>query len=300
MNAAEDADGGEEHYSAEDAAEELADPTLDLPRASVAAFDGDLLVGYLTAMVRPLATGEHRVLLDGTVRPTHRRRGIGTRLLREGIELARAAHDRIHPNLKLIIDVQRLDTVAGAQALYASFGFMPVRYFQHMRHPLGGSVKEVAVPGGLALEGWSPGTDPEFHRIRNEAFRDNWGAAPVTAEQWTVRYANRNMRPEVSFLLRDQNGGEAVGMLLTLSWDADTEASGVRDAYIMLIGTLREHRRRGVAGALLSQALRAAQENGFERASLVVDAENPTGAFGLYENAGFVPHIRTTRWALDG
>jgi mycothiol synthase len=300
LNAAEAADGGTEHYSVEDAAQELTYPGVDPERASIAAFDGDVLVGYSAAVVRPLATTEHRVMLEGTVRPEYRRRGIGTRLLREGVALARAAHERIHPNLKSSIDVQRSDDVTGAAALYRSLGFTPVRYYRHMRHPLGAAVRDVEIPAGLALETWSPENDADFHRIRNESFLDHWGSTPVTDEQWKARYANHNMRPELSFLLRQEASGDPAGMLLTLSWDADTAATGVRDAHIMVIGTLREHRRRGAAGALISQALRAAEKHGYDRASLGVDAANPTGAFGVYEKAGFVTHQRLTRWALDG
>ncbi len=76
-------------------------------------------------------------------------------------------------------------------------------------------------------------------------------------------------------------------MLLTYSWDADTEATGVRDAHFMTIGTRRAYRKRGVASALISHALRSAQDDGFDRASIEVDADSPTGANGLYERAGF-------------
>ncbi|NUR27804.1 MAG: GNAT family N-acetyltransferase [Catenulispora sp.] len=299
LNADAAADDGEENYSAEDAAEELADPNIDLERGSVAAFDGDLLVGYLTVMVRPLATAEHRVWADGTVRPTHRGRGVGGRLLREGIELARAAHERVHPNLKLIIDVERPDHVEDARALYTSLGFQPVRYFQLMRHPLGAATTDVPSPAGMTLESWSPDNDAEFHLIRNESFRDHWGSTPVTAEAWQARYTNRSMRPDLSFLLRDADSAAPAAMVLTFCWDADTEATGVRDAHLMVIGTMRDYRRRGLAGALIGRALRAAEEQGYDRASLSVDSANPNGAFGLYEKAGFVPHKRRTRWALE-
>jgi len=89
-------------------------------------------------------------------------------------------------------------------------------------------------------------------------------------------------------------------MLATLYWEADTVATGVRDAHFLIIGSLRDFRRRGVAGALIARALRAAADHGFDRASLGVDSENPSGAFGLYERAGFTPKERYVRWTLEG
>jgi mycothiol synthase len=84
-----------------------------------------------------------------------------------------------------------------------------------------------------------------------------------------------------------------------MSWEADTVATGVRDTRFMLIGTLRDYRKRGVAGGLIGHALRSAADQGYGKASLSVDSANPSGAFGIYEKAGFAPKKRYVRWALD-
>ncbi len=78
---------------------------------------------------------------------------------------------------------------------------------------------------------------------------------------------NHTFQPSVSFLLRDVSNGAAAGMLLTKYWEADTAATGVRDAHFILIGTLRDYRKRGVASALIRHALRAADQD-YDRASL--------------------------------
>jgi mycothiol synthase len=88
-------------------------------------------------------------------------------------------------------------------------------------------------------------------------------------------------------------------MLVTMYWEADTVATGIRDAHFMLIGTVRDYRRRGVASALIGHALRAAADQGYDRASLSVDSANLSGAFAIYEKAGFAPRKRFVRWALD-
>jgi mycothiol synthase len=69
-------------------------------------------------------------------------------------------------------------------------------------------------------------------------------------------------------------------MLLTKYWEADTVATGVRDAHFLLIGMPREYRRRGVASALIGHALRATADQN-------------------YEHAGFVPKQRHVRWELE-
>jgi ribosomal protein S18 acetylase RimI-like enzyme len=89
-------------------------------------------------------------------------------------------------------------------------------------------------------------------------------------------------------------------MLVTMHWEADTVATGIRDAHFMLIGTLRDYRKRGVASALIGHALRAAADQDYDRASLKVDSANPVGASGLFEKAGFTPKMRYVRWTLEG
>ncbi len=53
----------------------------------IGAFDGDRLVGFVNLA---WDGGVHAFMLDTAVAMTHRRRGIGTRLVREAIEAARA------------------------------------------------------------------------------------------------------------------------------------------------------------------------------------------------------------------
>lgn len=144
-----------------------------------------------------------------------------------------------------------------------------------------------------------------IRRLRDSAARQRPAAvgcesAPLCDEHfWKSNITNQTFQPEASFLLRDVANGAPVGMLVTKSWEADAVATGVRDAYFMIIGTLQDYRKRGVASALIGHALRAAADQGYSRASLSVDSASPTEAFGVYEKAGFVPTKRSVRWARD-
>ncbi len=285
-----------ENYTEEDTLQELVDPYADLERGSLGAFDGDTLVGYVKIRFKPSAEEVHRVFLDGGVHPAHRRRGVGTRLVEAGVAAAKVLHARHHPGRRLAVDVHRPEHIAGLAELLRSRGFAPVRYFRRMEH----SLRDVPPPSaGLRIEPWSERADEDFRRVRNQAFEDQWGAVPMPADLWRNKIVNQTFRPEVGFLLRDAATGTPAGVLVTMSWDADTEATGVRDAHFMVVGTLREYRRQGVATALLRHALRAAADQGYDRASLTVDSASPSGAPGVFEKAGFVPKGQYIRWALE-
>ncbi|MEU3625199.1 GNAT family N-acetyltransferase [Amycolatopsis coloradensis] len=299
LNAIEAVDQIGESYTEEDTLQELIDPYADLERASLAAFDGEVMVGYMKVRHKPSADEVHRVFLDGGVHPDYRRRGVGTALVEAGVAAAKVVHARHHPTRKLVVDVHKGEHIAGAAELVRSRGFAPVRYFQRMEHPLGESLGEVVIPGGLRVEQWSEQNDEDFRWVRNESYRDYWAAVPMPVDLWKNKITNQTFRPEVSFLLRDVVNGAPVGMLVTMSWEADTAATGVRDAHFMLIGTLRDYRRRGVAGTLIGHALRAAAGQGYDRASLSVDSANPSGASGVFEKAGFTAKMRYVRWALE-
>jgi ribosomal protein S18 acetylase RimI-like enzyme len=300
LNAIETVDKIGENYVEADTLTELIDPYADLERASLAAFDGDVMAGYMKATYKPAAEEVHRVIIDGGVHPDYRRRGVGTVLVEAGVAAAKVLHALHHPTLKLVVDVHKAEHIAGVAELAGSQGFAPVRYFQHMEHPLGDAIPDAAIPDGLQIVPWSERNDEEFRMIRNESSKDHWGSVPMPVDAWKNKITNQTFRPEASFLLRDVANGAPAGMLVTMNWEADTVATGVRDAHFMLIRTLRDYRKRGVAGALIAHALRAAADQDYDRASLRVDSANPVGAVGVYKKAGFTPKVRYVRWALEG
>ena len=287
-----------EHYVEEDTRQELIDPYLDLERASLGVFDGDLMVGFMKVSYKPATEDIHQVSMDGGVHPAYRRQGIGTVLVEAGVAAARALHAEQHPTVKLVVQVQNAEHVAGTAELFRSQGFAPAWYYQQLEHSLGAAVPDAAIPDGLRVEPWSEQNDEEFRMIRNESFKDA-GLPEMPVDNWQNRMINHAFQPDLSFLLRDAANGAPVGMLLSKSWEADTVATGDRSVHFILIGTLRDHRRRGVAGALIGQALRAAAGQGYDRVILRVDSATPSEVSGIYEQAGFALKLRFVRWALE-
>jgi ribosomal protein S18 acetylase RimI-like enzyme len=80
--------------------------------------------------------------------------------------------------------------------------------------------------------------------------------------------------------------------------DVDLARDSVRDLYVATVGTVPDRRGRGVAAALLTHALERARDGGYDSSSLHVDAQNPTGALGVYRRAGYLPVARQVTYAL--
>jgi mycothiol synthase len=290
LAAAEEVDDTGEMFAEDDLRDDLADPSLDLAADSVAVLDGSELVAYQITM-RPgetagvgYAMGSH-----GVVHPRWRRRGIGTALVRRGLERAAAA------GATLMVRVPEND--AGAAALCAAAGMHAVRWWADLRRDLGAPVTPVGVPEGIELASLGPDYDHDrwdepLRAAHNVAFAQHWGSAQVEAASWrALRTGVSAFRARYSAVAME---GDAVAAYL-LGYEYPAPGEG-RELYVATVGTLPQWRGRGLAGALLTHVLQAAQDDGFATSVLTVDSQNATGALGVYERVGYVPHRRAVTW----
>ncbi|MFI6485373.1 GNAT family N-acetyltransferase [Nonomuraea sp. NPDC050663] len=292
----EAADRAGENYSAEDLAEFLDNPLLELDEGTLALRDGERILGYVHLIARQTAEQAHWMFIGGDIHPDFRRRGYGRRLLDWAVERAPGLSERRYPGVPLELHAGSFEKNRGEQVLLEQVGFKPVRWFYDMEQELKAEVAAVPVPEGIEIVAWRPELSLGALAVRNAAFVDHWGSVPQTEETWTYFVGGRSFAPESSFLALD--GDDVVGILLTAHYEADTAATGVKEAYIHLIGTLREWRGKGVAGSMIAHALAAFQGQGFGKAALNVDADSPSGAPGIYERAGFRTYRRNTAYVL--
>ncbi|QYN32804.1 GNAT family N-acetyltransferase [Pseudonocardia sp. DSM 110487] len=290
LEAVEDVDRRDENFDAEDCAEELADPDLDLERDTLLVLDGDdRAVAYMVARLRVGPPLGLRLVVDAAVHPRHRRRGIGT-------ALTAAAHRRAD-ELGAAVVTRLAESGADAIALAERAGMRPVRWWSELVRDLTVPVKPISPPAGITIAvlgrpydaaRW----DEPLRLAHNSAFADHWGSAAIGPTGWAhQRTGARAFRPESSVVALTGDGFIA-GYILSYEFPAATARSGTRDLYVGTVGTLPAHRGRGIAGALLASVLQGAADQGYATASLTVDAENPTGALGVYDRAGFRPHRR--------
>ncbi len=174
-------------------------------------------------------------------------------------------------------------------ALMERQGYAPARYFTENARPLDEAIPDVALPEPLEQRRWSDDVSMDALAVHNAAFADHWGSQPTTAAVWRST-ENEFFLPNASWVVYD--GAEPVAYVKCAKYPHDFDDRGRRESWIEGVGTVRSHRGRGIASALITLAMRAFADDGMEYACLGVDADSPTGANRLYERLGFVPEKR--------
>ncbi len=175
---------------------------------------------------------------------------------------------------------------------YERRGFRPVRHFYRMRRDLGEPIPDRPLPEGLEWRNYGADIDERLRQAHEEAFADHWSHDPVSANDWQQFMVGReSFRPDLTWVVMD---GDVVAAYSLNRFDPDeAEREGYRPGWIGSLGTRRAWRKRGLASALLVKSMRTFKEEGLDSAVLGVDAQNPTGALGLYEGLGFAVIKRT-------
>jgi mycothiol synthase len=298
MAAAEAVDRTEEHLNTADLLEEMDNPMIDLATDWTVAEVEGRVVGHSGLAPRAVVDRTVRVGIEGAVHPEHRRRGIGTALLDRMVARARAyAEER---GARPVLVSSAPSDVPDVEIVLARHGMKPRRWQFVMTADLAHVGAPPELPPGYLLATWE-GLDPEEIRLaHNRAFVDHPGWTPWSAEMWDQWVTSaRSTRPALSLVARDEDGAIAA-YVQSAEYDAVQEATGIREAFVGKVGTVPDHRRRGLADVLLRTALHHYRAAGYDRAALDVDSENPTGALGLYERAGFRTDRRWTNYASDG
>ncbi|WP_427017223.1 GNAT family N-acetyltransferase [Pseudarthrobacter sp. P1] len=236
-----------------------------------------------------------KALVAGGVDPDFRRRGLGTAVLRWSVAQAgrRFADDGGGAPL---VRAFAEESNTGTSALLAAGGFAVVRWFTEMNRPLSGGLPAVELAEGLRIVPFGPGLSEQVRLAHNEAFADHWGSEPRDEEAWGFVVNHEQSRPDWSTAVLDEATGEMVAYQLA-SYDPAVLANEGRDeGYTELLGVRRQWRGRGLARALLADAMARFKASGMDHASLGVDTENPSGALGIYQRMGYTATHRSMAW----
>jgi mycothiol synthase len=263
----------------------VADPETD--SRLVFSPDGELVAAGVVAVPPP---GGFRIDAHGGVSPQWRGRGLGREILGWQIERSREIHRAAGSPDGWVFETNTLIADDPAVRLFERFGAEPSRYYFEMVAPAKDDPRPI--PGGLRVQTYEPRFERALFDAHTEAFSDHWGYQKRTFEQWTgFTVRSESFRPDLSRLAFD--GDELAAYVLSYD-DADPDR-----VYVGHVGTRRAWRRRGLAGALLSEVLTGSAALGKGHAYLWVDADSPTGAVGVYEGAGFTTATRSVEYRLN-
>lgn len=166
-------------------------------------------------------------------------------------------------------------------------GYTPWHFYYEMQRPLDENLPEVTFPVGLVLR---PAL-PEHFRIiweaGEECFRDQQDHVAPNEENFHAWITTPNLDPRLWVVVwdGDQIAGAAINVIHQGTW-GETDDLFVR----------RPWRKQGVGRALLLSCLHLFKARGLTTAGLGVDAENGSGALGLYENLGYRPYQRVVSY----
>jgi mycothiol synthase len=279
------ADKLEERYSVEQLQQRFASPSLDrFNDQRVWERTGGALVGYAQVWSVPSESSLDSYF-DFRVHPDAR----GTAIEQELIEWAcmRSHEAGQRHGIKAVLMGRVYEHDSHSRAIFEKRGFQVVRYGFRMARPLSEPVREPTLPEGYRLrhaegeEDIKPWVD-----CFNKSFIDHWGFHPETVEERRHRLKRPGYRPEQDLVAVAPDGSFAAFCLWYLD-EVGNAQRGTSDGWIGLLGTRRGHRGIGLGRAMLLAGLQRLKDEGADTAKLGVDAENPTGALGLYERAGF-------------
>jgi ribosomal protein S18 acetylase RimI-like enzyme len=132
----------------------------------------------------------------------------------------------------------------------------------------------------------------------NQTFIDHWNHHDWTVESYINWLKVPHYRQDIDLLAVAPDGTFA-GFCVCMIDPDDNRENNRSEGWIDILGTRRGFRKIGLGRALLLEGMKALKANGIEVAVLGVDAENPTGALGLYESVGFRPVIKTATYHKD-
>jgi mycothiol synthase len=211
------------------------------------------------------------------VAPGQRRDGVGTALLGQLLDQAPSR-----------LQVWALGDTAGARALAARAGLVPVRELLVMTRPLDQPLRLPQLPPGTGVRTFVPGRDePAWLGVNGRAFASHPEQGAITADDLAQRMAEDWFDPAGFFL------AERDGHLVGFHWTKQ-HPDGLGEVYVL--GVDPDAGGRGLGGALLDTGLEHLRRRGNRTVELYVEGDHAR-AVALYESRGFTTANRDVMYA---
>jgi len=285
LNAADEVDKLQENTDADDLRINITSPDTDPARDIRIWEDSEgRLVAAVFVQIRPDETTAGGYMF-GAVHPDVRNSGIEDEIFGWAAERTKEAAEELgkKAELKAFSDKKGTYYISHLERL----GFETVRYFFKMRRPLDQPIAEPQFPEGYTQRHISGDDDiARWVDCFNQSFIDHWDFHEATVERRKHRMTDVNYNAELDLVAIAPDGTFA-GFCRCTIYAEHNKRNNINEGWIDVLGTRRGHRKIGLGKAMLLLGLQKLKEAGADVGVLGVDAENPTGALGLYESVGF-------------
>ena len=237
--------------------------------------DGGRLAGAVLLMSRPSPEG---VIANMYVAGAPE---VSADLARWGVRLSRAAGAAVTQTF----------LARGQGEGLREAGMIVVRPWWRMDRSLAGDLPTPNAVAGYDLVDATGAPEHSWADLFNRTFADHWRFAPRVEEEVVD-----GKPPELCLMAVTSAGRSPVaitfGDVERYPDDPRPQPVGV----ISSVGTLPEHRRRGLATWLVAEVMRRLRRAGARHASLYVDGMNPMRAYDMYRRLGFEVTFEAEVW----
>ena len=256
------------------------------------------IVGYGRVDWRDLADGGRTFMTIVVVEPAHWGLGITTAVVAWAERRLVAKATAIPPSERRASAMRTFSFAAETDLVegLTTRGWTRTGQGHEMVRPTLDDIPVVAMPDGLEVR--SIGADAAAWRrvwdASAEAFSDERGEAVTTEADWESWRDDPLEDPSLWVIAFD---GEEIAGGVDGRIDPEENAHHGRERGVIAgVWVRRPWRRRGLARALIAQALVGLRERGMTSAYLGVDGLNPNQAMTLYESLGFEIVSTTYDW----
>jgi ribosomal protein S18 acetylase RimI-like enzyme len=201
-------------------------------------------------------------------------------LVRWGIDLSRAAG---------AVAAQMWCGRGHGEAM-AELGAEFVRPWWRMDTNLAGELPVPRPVSGYELRDGTRAAGSSWSDLHNRCFADHWRFSPRSEAELAI-----GRSPHLSLMAITHKGSPAalaLGQIESYLEDPRPQPVGI----VSSVGTVLEHRRKGLATWLVAELLGRLREEGARSASLYVDGWNHTRAFDVYRKLGFDLAFESEVW----
>jgi ribosomal protein S18 acetylase RimI-like enzyme len=167
-----------------------------------------------------------------------------------------------------------------------------VRPWWRMDINLAGDPSAARPVRGYSLRDGSRAVGCSWSDLHNRSFADHWRFSPRHESELTT-----GRSPHLSLMAVTDDGAPvalALGQVESYLDDSRPQPVGI----VSSVGTVPEHRRKGLAAWLVAELLNRLREEAARSASLYVDGWNHTRAFDVYSRLGFQMAFESEVWEV--